>query len=73
MSGYPETQLRSEWSEDKFKDFMKWMRGQTFTSCDGWSFDHKSNRLIDSNCGPHGYVYYVTDVHRFLAGGRVVD
>jgi hypothetical protein len=71
--GYPKTQLRAELTAEEFKAFFKWMRGQTFGSCEGQSYDHEKKEYIPSGCGPHGYVFYATDVNRFLAGGSVVD
>lgn len=71
--GYPETQLREIWTEDKFKDFMKWMRGQTFSVCDGTLFDGELNRMVGSGCGPHGYVFYAHDVTNFVTGGPILD
>jgi hypothetical protein len=71
--GYPEAQLKDMWDEATFKKFMLWMRGQTFSSCDGSIFDHENSCTVDSNCGPHGYVYYTHDVLRFVSGKPAFD
>lgn len=71
--GYPHSQLEEIFSVLKLKAFFHWMRGQTFSSCDGRIFNAAENRMEASNCGPHGYVYYQSDVQRFVAGLPVID
>lgn len=73
--GYPDSQLRKIFSPEQHKDFLHWMIGQTFSSCDGRVLDREAGKMIDSECtgDPHGFVYYVHDVRNFLAGGPVTD
>lgn len=71
--GYPETQLKAEFGDDRMKAFNAWMRGQTFSSCDGKQYNYDKQEFEATNCGPHGYVYYVYDVNRFIAGQPVID
>ena len=71
--GYPESQLEIEMSPDELKKFFSWMRGQTFSSCDGRMYNHETKEYEETGCGPHGYVYYPEDVYRFLYGWKVVD
>lgn len=71
--GYPQSQLQEEMTFKQYMDFMNWMRGQTFTSCDGFVYDYELRKNVPSDCGPHGYVYYSEDVERFLRGLPVID
>lgn len=71
--GYPESQLRDMFSNEQMKDFFNWMRGQTFSVCDGSFYDHREKRSKPTGCGPHGYVYYPWDVEKFLDGSPIVD
>jgi hypothetical protein len=71
--GYPHEQLKEALGEEKFKQFLSWMLGQTFSSCEGRIFNRKANRMEDSGCGPHGYVYYGWDVEAFLDGRPALD
>jgi hypothetical protein len=72
--GYPDSQLRKIFKSDEtYKRFFSWMRGQTFSSCDGTSYNHEKKALEPTNCGPHGYVYYASDVNRFIEGRPVID
>jgi hypothetical protein len=68
--GYPQSQLKEIFSEDQFKRFIAWMRGQTFASCEGSEY---VKYYVPNGCGPHGYVYYTHDVKRFLDGSPIVD
>jgi hypothetical protein len=70
--GYPDDKLK-EILGDRYTDFMKWMRGQTFALCDGRSYNHELRQYEATGCGPHGYVYYSWDVDRFVKGLPVVD
>lgn len=71
--GYPHSQLEREMNVLQLKSFLKWMVGQTFSSCEGKEYDHDKKEYVPSGCGPHGYVYYTSDVNRFLAGKEVID
>lgn len=69
--GYPQSQLETMLPVVRLKQFYVWMRGQTFSECNGLLFNGKN--LVPSGCGPHGYVYYESDVRAFLAGRPVLD
>lgn len=56
-----------------YKGFRLFMRGQTYALCDSMIYDPESGDYVPTDCGPHGEVFYITDVNRFLAGGKVVD
>lgn len=71
--GYPHSQLEQTLSVLKMKDFLRWMMGQTFSMCTGQIFDYATNRMVPSNCGPHGFVYYTSDVRAFLDGRQPLD
>jgi hypothetical protein len=73
LAGYPMSQLTEEMPPKTFNAFINWMRGQTFTVCDGRVYNHAFQSYEDSGCGPHGNVFYTSDVNRFLAGGSVID
>lgn len=70
--GYPDGQLH-ELLGSRYDEFWKWMRGQTFTSCDGRAYDHETKEYRETGCGPHGFVVYYHDVKRFLEGLPVID
>jgi hypothetical protein len=71
--GYPEYQLE-EILGDRIEEFGRWMRGQTFSGCDARSYNHETKEYEPSGCDiPHGFVYYQSDVRRFLAGLPVID
>ena len=71
--GYPHSQLVDVFSPELLKEFFSWMRGQTFSSCDGQEYSHVEKKMVPTNCGPHGWVYYTDDVRRFLEGKPVID
>lgn len=72
--GYPDSQLEEILGEERLKDFYRWMRGQTFSACDGTEYNHQTRKYEPSVCSvSHGYVYYRQDVERFLAGKPVID
>jgi len=71
--GYPYSQLGDIFSPELKKEFFSWMRGQTFTECNGYQYDHEASTYEPSGCGPHGWVYYTSDVQRFLEGKPVID
>jgi hypothetical protein len=56
-------------------EFMKWMRGQTMSICDGRAYNHEKERYEPTECSgrPHGVVVYPWDLERFLAGLPVID
>ena len=66
LYGYSETQLKSAFSEAQFNAFNRWMVGQTFSSCDGRQYNYTTKEYEATDCGPHGYVFYLADVNRFL-------
>lgn len=70
--GYPEDQLKSILG-DKYKDFNKWMVGQTISRCSGSYYDAFSSSYRRTNCGPHGLVVYFGDVQRYMLGLPVID
>lgn len=70
--GYTDTQI-SEMFKDNGTAFYKWMAGQTFSSCEGWEYSYELGAKVSSGCGPHGFVYYSSDVHRFIRGLPVID
>jgi hypothetical protein len=70
--GYPETQLM-EMLGPIMDSFMYWMRGQTFSACDGKRYNYETNKYEDTGCGPHGYVFYTHDVERFFSELSVFD
>ncbi len=71
--GYSAKQLAEMLTEKQLANFLKWMVGQTFSSCSGWVYDHKRGFNVTSGCGPHGYVYYEHDVRRWAEGKPVID
>lgn len=70
--GYPAIQLEKILG-DRMPDFFRWMRGQTFALCDGREYDYGAREYKPTGCGPHGAVYYSSDVRQFLAGGHPLD
>jgi hypothetical protein len=70
--GYPVDQLMRILG-DRFSEFLKWMTGQTFTSCTGTRYNYLAEEYEPTGCGPHGFVYYEWDVKRFLSGLPVID
>ena len=70
--GYTDSDLNQLLGNEK-SEFYAWMRGQTFTSCDGKAYDPELRAYRDTGCGPHGYVFYVADVARFMRGLPVID
>lgn len=67
-AGYSWDYLKEIMDEETFKDFSKWMAGQTCCICDGRNYNHIARQYEPSACvnNPHGGVAYRWDVHRFL-------
>lgn len=59
----------------QYDAFMRWMRGQTMSICDGRRYDHEARRYFPTRCAPggHGVVVYSHDVERFERGLPVID
>lgn len=55
--------------------FLKWMSGQTIGYCEGKRYNYEIKEYEPTNCSshPHGFAYYVSDVHNFLAKGSITD
>lgn len=75
--GYSEAQITEAFGAvgEPLRDmFETWMRGQTYTLCEGKSFNHDTKEY-EVACGgtSHGNVYYVDDLRRFLNGLPIVD
>jgi hypothetical protein len=70
--GYTDAQLHTILTS-RYEEFWLWMRGQTFSSCDGRAYNHDKKEYEDTGCGPHGFVVYSWDLLRFLEGKPVVD
>jgi hypothetical protein len=73
QQGYPHSQLVEIFGPEKIKTFFHWMRGQTFSECDGQRYVHETKSYEPTGCGPHGFVYYSWDVQRFLDGRPIID
>jgi hypothetical protein len=71
-SGYTNNQLEQMLGA-RYKEFMKWMYGQTMTLCDGKEYDHELKEYKNTNCGPHGAVVYPWDLKGFLDGRQAWD
>lgn len=73
--GFPETQLIDFMTDLQLRDFHAWMYGQTFSHCDGRFFNHTTRQYEQSPCfqTTHGWVFFPTDVIRFLSGRKVID
>lgn len=69
--GYTDAQIQQMFEEPK--KFYSWMRGQTFSSCDGREYNRDTEQYVATNCGPHGFVYYPWDVYRYVNGLPVID
>lgn len=69
--GYSGIQLE-QFFGDKMKDFLRFMHGQTYALCDGRKYDYEAKAYVPS-CGPHGAVYYASDVHTFIMGAPIWD
>lgn len=70
--GYSFDLLEETLGEVRFDELMKWMYGQTMAICDGQRYDHDTKQYHDTGHA-HGPVVYSYDVHRFLAGGPILD
>lgn len=70
--GYTTAQLE-EFFGERINDFYHFMRGQTFSLCDGREYDYSSKGYVQTECGPHGAAYYTSDVRNFITGGPVLD
>jgi len=66
--GYPWEQIADALAEDVFKEFSRWMGGQTMMICDGRRYNYEAKAYEPDECagGPHGGVVYTYDLHRFL-------
>ncbi len=73
MYGLTEAELHARFPGERHDDFMKWMRGQTGTICEGRVYDYIQKEYRPSGCGPHGVVVYEWDVKRYEDGRPVID
>lgn len=63
--GYTEVQITSILGV-KLEQFNCWMRGKTGAICDGREYNYDKKIYESTNCGPHGFIIYKTDLLRFL-------
>lgn len=68
--GYPRDSVEQILAED-ITHFDKWMRGQTVGICDGTRYNHDSQEVESTGCGPHGVVVYAHDLDRYLGTVRI--
>ena len=73
--GFPDKQLRKIFTREQYQNFFSWMRGQTFTDCDGWKYDPSTKSMEHTECfdDPHGYVFYTHDVAKYAKGSGILD
>lgn len=73
--GFPESQLLRILDEDGLANFKRWMVGQTVSICDGRAYNHDTKEYEPTQCAPnpHGVVYYLHDLERFLKHLPIVD
>jgi hypothetical protein len=64
--GYPGVQVIEIFGMNTLK-FYKWMRGKSITFCDGYTYNEETEEYEPSGEGPHGHVYYASDVEAYAA------
>lgn len=70
--GYSVALLEETLGEERFKELMGWLYGQTMMLCDGRRYDPVTESYTETH-EAHGPVIYAWDVERFMRGGPILD